>query len=85
MWKNIFSETSSRKTSKKIHTEEKYSCDVCAKFFSTKYNLNAHRKLHTDGKTLVYSCECGKAFRDQKSLKVLKIVVDNENTLDNIS
>ena len=31
---------------------------------------------------MLYSCECGKAFRDQKALNIHKIVVHNENTLD---
>ena len=66
---------------KKIHTGEKYSCDVCEKLFSSKDNLNAHRKLHTDGKTLSYSCECGKAFRDQKGLSIHKIHLTNVKCL----
>ena len=41
-----------------------------------------HIKLHTDGKIFPYSCEFGKAFKDEKGLNIHKIVVHNETTLD---
>ncbi|KAF7279772.1 hypothetical protein GWI33_006755 [Rhynchophorus ferrugineus] len=45
---------------------KQWSCDVCAKMFTTKYFLKKHKRLHTG--EMPYSCNiCNKSFTFQQS------------------
>lgn len=53
----------------KVHSCEKYKCDVCDKRFSILSNFNVHKRIHKRDKP--FRCDvCGKSFRLAKSLTV---------------
>ncbi|XP_073537996.1 gastrula zinc finger protein XlCGF66.1-like [Phyllobates terribilis] len=59
-------ETSSAKH-QKIHTEKRFSCSTCGRYFSKKSDLVRHDRNHTGEKP--YSCsECGKCFTQKYNL-----------------
>ncbi|XP_066261642.1 zinc finger protein 664-like isoform X2 [Euwallacea similis] len=50
----------------KPHECKQWTCDVCAKMFTTKYFLKKHKRLHTG--EMPYSCSiCNKSFTFQQS------------------
>ncbi|XP_050306791.1 zinc finger protein ZFP2 [Anthonomus grandis grandis] len=56
----------SKVSSPKTPDCKQWSCDVCAKMFTTKYFLKKHKRLHTG--EMPYSCSiCNKAFTFQQS------------------
>lgn len=54
------------KSTNKLQDCKQWSCDVCAKMFTTKYFLKKHKRLHTG--EMPYSCTiCNKSFTFQQS------------------
>ena len=48
-----------------------YLCDVCGKFFSSKFNVDTHRRnVHSTEERSTFTCQlCNKAFNRKSSLK----------------
>ena len=51
-----------------IHEEAQFSCDICDKKFTYKWNLESHKAIHSGEKS--FKCEtCGSAFFRLSDLK----------------
>src|SRR5665811_1238986 len=50
-------------------SERPYKCDTCFQTYTRKWNMNEHKKIHSQTRTIFKCVEFSKSFADKSSLR----------------